>query len=54
MQLEIAQRVGILPKQEYDVLQERVAEIGKMLSGLIASLEPPADETSDCGNEGRY
>ena len=41
VQLEIAKRVGILANEEYEALQTSVVEVGRMLSGLIASLEPP-------------
>ena len=41
VQLEIARRVGFLPTTDYRGLTARVEEVGRMLNGLIASLEPP-------------
>jgi four helix bundle protein len=42
VQLEIAQRVGFLPRAEHRRLAARVDEIGRMLNGLISSIEPRA------------
>ncbi len=51
VQLEIAKRVGFLPADEYELVQRKVVEIGRMLNGLIASLQPP-DETTAEGDDG--
>ena len=40
VQLEIAQRLGYLKDADYERLQAAVAEIGRMLTGLIASMQP--------------
>jgi len=40
VQLEIARRVGFLEERDYGVLQRRVEEVGRMLNGLIASMQP--------------
>ena len=40
VQLEIALRVGFLPRAEYDRMQASVEEIGRMLNGLISSMQP--------------
>ena len=40
VQLEIAFRVGFLPKNEYHRIQQIVEEVGKMLNGLITSMQP--------------
>ncbi len=40
VQLEIAFRVGFLPKKEYTQIQLIVEEVGRMLNGLIASMQP--------------
>jgi four helix bundle protein len=40
VQLEIALRVGFLPKGEYKRIQSIVEEVGRMLNGLIASMQP--------------
>ena len=39
VQLEIARRVGFLPVSDYRRLAARVEEVGRMLNGLIASLD---------------
>jgi four helix bundle protein len=44
VQLEIAQRLGYLKNAEYERLQARVAEVGRMLNGLIESMQPPEPE----------
>ena len=41
VQLEIAKRVGILGEKEYDRIQPMIEEVGRMLNGLIASVQPP-------------
>ena len=43
VQLEIAQRVGFLSAADHRRLAAHVEEVGRMLNGLIASLEPPED-----------
>ena len=40
VQLEIAKRVGFLKPSDYRRLASLIDEIGRMLNGLIASLEP--------------
>ena len=42
VQLEIAQRVGILSSQEYGRIQPIVEEVGRMLNGLITAVQPAA------------
>ncbi len=37
-QLTIAQRVGYLPEAAADKLLKQIAEVGRILSGLIASI----------------
>ena len=41
VQLEIANRVGILGEKDYDRIQPMIEEVGRMLNGLIASVQPP-------------
>jgi four helix bundle protein len=41
VQLEIAKRVGFLRTAEYERLQTIVEEVGRMLNGLISSMQPP-------------
>ena len=45
MQLEIARRIGLLAEEDYQSLQKHAEEVGKMLNGLIASLERDARRT---------
>jgi four helix bundle protein len=40
VQLEIAKRVGFLAPSDYERLQEMVEEVGRMLNGLIGSMQP--------------
>ena len=40
VQLEIARRLGFMPMQDYERLVNRTVEIGKMLNGLIESMQP--------------
>lgn len=40
VQLEIAKRVGFLTPVDYDRIQIIVEEVGRMLNGLIASMQP--------------
>jgi four helix bundle protein len=40
VQLEIATRVGFLPQSDYERLQALVEEVGRMLNGLISSMQP--------------
>ena len=40
VQLEIAKRVGLLASHDYDRIQAIVEEVGRMLNGLIASVQP--------------
>ena len=39
VQLEIALRLGFLTQQDYERLANRTAEVGKMLNGLIESMQ---------------
>ena len=39
VQLEIAKRLGFIGQGEHDRVQDRVAQIGRMLNGLIESLQ---------------
>ena len=41
VQLEIAMRVGLLAPNDHDRIQAIVEEVGRMLNGLISSLQPP-------------
>jgi four helix bundle protein len=41
VQLEIAMRVGLLAPNEHDRIHGIVEEVGRMLNGLISSLQPP-------------
>lgn len=43
VQLEIAYRLRFLPAIEYKRTQTAVEEIGRMLNGLIMSLQPESD-----------
>jgi four helix bundle protein len=47
VQLEIAKRAGFLSAADYELVQRQVVEIGRMLNGLIASLQPPDETTAD-------
>jgi len=40
VQLEIAKRVGFLSQQDHDRIQAIVAEVGRMLNGLITAVQP--------------
>ncbi len=40
VQLELAKRLGFCSVSDYARLQERVERVGKMLNGLIRSLQP--------------
>jgi four helix bundle protein len=39
VQLEIATRVGFLARSDYDRIQEIAEEVGRMLNGLIGSMQ---------------
>ena len=43
VQLEIAKRVGFLSEKEYLRLQVQVEEVGRMLNGLITSMQDQSD-----------
>jgi len=45
VQLEIAQRVGFLREAEYERLQRQTEEVGRMLNGLISSIQDQADQS---------
>ena len=40
VQLEIAHRLGFIPSDDSERVMNRVAEVGRMLNGLIESLQP--------------
>jgi len=40
VQLELALRLGFLARKQYDEVVRRVDEIGRMLNGLIESMQP--------------
>ena len=42
VQLEIARRVGFLTRADYERLDALTGQVGRMLNGLIVSVEPPA------------
>ena len=42
VQLEIARRIGLLAEEDYQSLRNHAEEVGKMLNGLIASLQRDA------------
>lgn len=44
VQLELATRLAFCPSEERDLIQQRVDRIGRMLNGLIASLQAENDE----------
>jgi four helix bundle protein len=43
VQLEIAKRVGFLKEAEYERLQQQTEEVGRMLNGLISSIQDQSD-----------
>ena len=44
VQLEIAQRLGFVATKDIGPVMNRVAEVGRMLNGLIESLQPDQTE----------
>ena len=44
VQLEIAKRVGFLAVHEYSKVQAIVEEVGRMLNGLITSVQPREED----------
>jgi four helix bundle protein len=46
VQLEIARRLSYLSASDHRKIVERVDRVGRMLNGLIASLQPTAEEWS--------
>src|SRR5688572_6687235 len=44
VQLEIAKRVGFLAASDYRRLISQIDEIGRMLNGLISSLQPAEED----------
>jgi four helix bundle protein len=44
VQLEIALRLGFVATKDIDPVMNRVAEVGRMLNGLIESLQPDQTE----------
>lgn len=47
VQMELARRLGFCAPQEHDRLQERIDRVGRMLNGLISSLQPRDDRSID-------
>lgn len=47
VQLEIAKRVGFLTANDYDRIQSIVGEVGRMLNGLITSVQPSDSNAVD-------
>jgi four helix bundle protein len=47
VQIEIAQRLGYCPANDCRLVQARVARVGRMLNGLIASLQPVETDWND-------
>jgi four helix bundle protein len=43
VQLEIARRSGFLPENDYARLQKQVEEVGRMLNGLLGSMQDGPD-----------
>ena len=43
VQIEIAKRVGLLTAERYSHIQPIIEEVGRMLNGLIASVQPPGE-----------
>jgi four helix bundle protein len=43
VQLEIARRVGFLKEADYKRLQRQTEEVGRMLNGLISSIQDRFD-----------
>jgi four helix bundle protein len=43
VQLEIAKRVGFLAEKDYVRLQAQTEEVGRMLNGLLSSIQEPSD-----------
>jgi four helix bundle protein len=43
VQLEVAMRLGYIKQNDYEPLARRVEEVGRMLNGLIESLQPRED-----------
>jgi four helix bundle protein len=46
VQVEIAKRVGYLAESDYRRLMSQIDEIGRMLNGLITSLQPAGEDES--------
>jgi four helix bundle protein len=44
VQLEIAKRVGFLKEADYERLQQQTQEVGRMLNGLISSVQRQSDD----------
>jgi four helix bundle protein len=40
VQLDLAQRLGFVSQRDVQPIAERVAEVGRMLNGLIEALQP--------------
>ena len=48
VQLDIANRIGLLTAREYDPLQALTEEVGRMLNGLIDSIERANQLSTSC------
>ena len=44
VQVELARRLGFCSEGDYERLAERTARVGRMLNGLITSLQPSAQD----------
>lgn len=47
VQMELARRLGFCAPQDHDGLQGRIDRVGRMLNGLISSLQPRDDRSID-------
>jgi four helix bundle protein len=47
VQLEIAKRLGYVSTADHRQIAERVNRVGRMLNGLIRSLQPADDDWTD-------
>lgn len=46
VQLELALRLGFVKRSQYDEIARRVDEVGRMLNGLISSMQPHDEQES--------
>ena len=47
-QLDITERLGYCPRNDARRVQDRVARVGRMLNGLIESLQPVERDWNEC------